>query len=55
MEMHPLIYSDRLEVLEYCKKYQIVVTAYGSLLTGGQTRDGLMNHETIKARAGAGG
>lgn len=34
IEMHPLIYQDRKELVEYCQQHGIVITAYGSLFSG---------------------
>merc|ERR1712194_1855 len=31
IEMHPLIYQDRLDLIEYCQSKGILVQAYGSL------------------------
>jgi len=36
IEMHPLIYSDRRELVSYCERHGILVQAYGSLLAGTQ-------------------
>ena len=33
-EMHPLIYQSRKDLVEYCQKHNIVITAYGSLFSG---------------------
>jgi len=35
-EMHPLIYNERLELVEYCRSHGILVQAYGSVLSGEQ-------------------
>ncbi|CAD7931461.1 unnamed protein product [Amoebophrya sp. A25] len=34
IELHPLNYHERQDVVEYCAKHKIVITAYGSLLSG---------------------
>ncbi|CAD7944551.1 unnamed protein product [Amoebophrya sp. A120] len=34
IELHPLNYKARREIVEYCEKQAIVITAYGSLLSG---------------------
>eukprot|EP00930_Biecheleria_cincta_P046781 TRINITY_DN32314_c0_g1_i1.p1 TRINITY_DN32314_c0_g1~~TRINITY_DN32314_c0_g1_i1.p1 ORF type:complete len:737 (-),score=105.90 TRINITY_DN32314_c0_g1_i1:56-2266(-) len=37
IEMHPLIWQERSEVLEWCRSHNVVVTAYGSLFSGQQS------------------
>jgi len=34
IEMHPLVYHRRLELIQYCQQHNIVVQAYGSILAG---------------------
>mmetsp|Transcript_109102 Transcript_109102/g.233158 ORF Transcript_109102/g.233158 Transcript_109102/m.233158 type:complete len:336 (-) Transcript_109102:40-1047(-) len=34
IEMHPLIFEERKDVVEYCKDKDILITAYGSVLSG---------------------
>ena len=34
IEMHPLIYQERKELLDYCQQHGIAITAYGSLFSG---------------------
>jgi len=34
IEMHPLNYKERVDVLEYCQQHGILVQAYGSLFAG---------------------
>ena len=34
IEMHPLIYRERLDLVEYCNRHSIAITAYGSLFYG---------------------
>jgi len=38
IEMHPLIWRERHDVLEWCRMHGILVTAYGSLFSGQQER-----------------
>jgi methylglyoxal/glyoxal reductase len=37
-ELHPLNYKERKELVEYCKKHNITITAYGSLFSGKRER-----------------
>ena len=41
IEMHPLIYPSRRELLKYCMKRGILIQAYGSLYGG---HEGMMSH-----------
>jgi diketogulonate reductase-like aldo/keto reductase len=50
IEMHPLIFQERRELLEYCKEKHIAVTAYGSIFFGDMAK---MEDETIKHIADA--
>jgi len=34
IEMHPMNYKERMDLLDYCKKHGILVQAYGSLFAG---------------------
>lgn len=34
IEMHPLVYEQRRDLLEYCQRHSIVVQAFGSLMHG---------------------
>lgn len=34
IEMHPLIYQERKDLADYCKDNDILITAYGSVLSG---------------------
>lgn len=38
IEMHPLIYRKRESLVDYCKKHNIRITAYGSLFSGDTER-----------------
>ena len=45
IEMHPLIYQERKELLDYCQQYGIAVTAYGSMFSGYPE---FYNHPTLQ-------
>ena len=45
IELHPFIWKERKELLEYCQRHKIAITAYGSMLYG--RKDGFLDHPTI--------
>ena len=48
IEMHPLIYQRRKDLLEYCQRHDIAIVAYGSLFSGWTD---LYQHPTLEAIA----
>jgi len=50
IEMHPLVYSGRRELLEYCKQKKILVQAYGSMFWGQTDK---LNDSTLAEVVGA--